>query len=209
MPYGPTILQSAREAERPKHGDDVEMMKTDVMQSLKSANLRFSFSISPLVKWILTIVILGAGVALIVFFYNQEQSRNHQLQDQVDKAATTLVQNNLKMRDLQGQLAETNLDLAEMAASVPPSAQTMTVEEKLYGAAADAGVSISSVSMSGAKQAEDSGYRSMGVTLTIGGGVEHQLRFCGILGHWLPTAEIMSSSMSAEGMSLVFNVYVE
>ncbi len=185
------------------------MMKTDVMQSLKSSNLKLSFSISPLTKWILTIVILGVGVALIVFLYTQQQSRNSQLQDEVDKAATTLVQNNMKMRDLEGQLAAANLSLAEMQASFPPSAQTMSVAEKLYGAAADAGVGVSSLSVSDPKNAEQTGYQFFGVTLTITGGLENQLRFAGILGDWLPTADIESSSVSSDGMTLVFNVYVK
>ena len=185
------------------------MMKSDVMQSLKSSNLKLSFSISPLTKWILTIVILGAGIALVVFFYTQEQSQNHQLQDQVDTAAATLVQNNLAMRDLEGKLAEARLNLAELQGQVPASQQTMTVEEKLYRAAADAGVELSSISMSSAKTVKDSTYQAFGVSLTVLGRTDNQLRFSGVLGHWLPTADIVSASMSSEGMSLVLNVYVQ
>ena len=185
------------------------MMKSDVMQSLKSTNLKLSFSISPLTKWILTLVILGAGIALMVFFYTQEQSRNHQLQDQVDTAAATLVQNNLTMRDLEGKLAEAKLNLAEMQGQVPESVQTMTVEEKLYRAAADAGVEVTSVSMSDARNVKDTSYQAFGVSLSVIGGTENQLRFSGVLGHWLPTADILSASMSGEGMSLVLNVYVQ
>ena len=185
------------------------MMKSDAMQSLKSANLKLSFSVSPVTKWILTIVVLGAGIALMVFFYTQEQSRNHQLQDQVDRAATTLVQNNLTMRDLEGKLAEAKVNLAEMQASVPPSEQTMTIEEKLYGAAADAGVTVTSVSVSSLDEAQDSSYQSFKVTLSVIGGVANQLRFSGILGHWLPTADIKSASMNSEDMTLVLNVYVQ
>jgi Tfp pilus assembly protein PilO len=185
------------------------MMKSDAVQSLKSANLKLSFSISPVTKWVLTIVILGAGIALMAYFYTQEQSRNHQLQDQVDKAAMTLVQNNLAMRDLEGQLAEANMSLAELEASVPPAAQTMTLEEKLYYAAADAGVTLNNISVSNLEDANDGGYQSYGVNLSLTGGEENQLRFVGILGYWLPTAEISSSSMGADTMTMVFTVYVQ
>lgn len=185
------------------------MMKSNTFQSLKATNLRLSFSISPLTKWILTILVLGIGIAVIAYSYTQEQSRNHQLQDQVDKASATLVNNNLTMRDLEGQLAEANLSLAEMRALVPPSEQTMTIDEKLFALGTDAGVSVTSVSTSGLNEADDSGYQSFRVTVSAMGEVEDQLRFAGILGHWLPTAQVNSASMNGEAMTLVLTVYVK
>ena len=113
------------------------------------------------------------------------------------------------MRDLEGKLAEAKLNLAEMQGQVPESVQTMTVEEKLYRAAADAGVEVTSVSMSDARNVKDTSYQAFGVSLSVIGGTENQLRFSGVLGHWLPTADILSASMSGEGMSLVLNVYVQ
>ena len=185
------------------------MMKSDVMHSLKTANLWLSFSISPLIKWALTILVLGTGIALVAYTYTHEQSRNHQLADQVDRASATLVNNNLRMRDLEGQLAEANLEMAGMKALVPPSDQTMTIEEKLYTGAADAGVVVNSITMTKLKGAEDSGYQSFGMTVDVTGQVDDQLRFAGILGQWLPTAEIASCSMAGDSMNLVLNIYVE
>lgn len=185
------------------------MMKSDVLQSLKSTNMRLSFSVPPLAKWVLTILILGTGIALMAYFYTHEQSQNHELQEQVDKAATTLVQNNLAMRDLEGQLAEARLNLAELQAMMPSARQTMTVEEKLFQAATDAGVTINSISVSDPKSISDGAYQAFGVSVSVLGGVENQLRFSGVLGHWLPTAEIVTVSTSGEGMSLALNVYVQ
>ena len=185
------------------------MMKSNTLQSLKATNLKLSFSISPLTKWILTILILGIGIAVIAYSYTQEQSRHNQLQDQVDTASATLVNNNLTMRDLEGQLAEANLSLAEMRALVPPSEQNMTVDEKLYALAADAGVGLNNLSVSDLQDADDSGYRSFKVTVTVAGETANQLRFAGALGHWLPTARIASSSMGVDSMTMVLNVYVK
>jgi hypothetical protein len=185
------------------------MMKSNTLQSLKATNLKLSFSISPLTKWVLTILILGVGIAFIAYSYTQEQSRNHQLQDQVDRSSATLVDNNLTMRDLEGQLAEANLSLAEMRALVPPSEQTMTIDEKLYALGTDAGVAVNSVSTSSLNDADESGYQSFRVTVTATGEVDDQLRFAGILGHWLPTAEVASASMNGEIITMVLTVYVQ
>lgn len=186
------------------------MMKSDVIQSLKATHFKLSFSISPLTRWILTILVLGVGVIVVLFLYSQEQSRNAELQDDVDGAAATLVQNSLARRDLEGKLATANLELAELQALVPSSGQTMTVEEALYAAAADAGVEISTVSVStprGSAQGE-ADYQSLGVTVSVTGLPMNQLRFIGVLGHWLPSADIESTSLSAESVSLAMSVYV-
>lgn len=185
------------------------MMKSDVFRSLRSSNLSLSFSISPLVKWALTILVLGAGIVLVLFLYTQEQSRNHALQSQVDRAAFTLVQNNLAQRDLEGQVATANLELAELRTRIPSSSETMTLEEALYGAASVAGVEILSVSVgrSGGQQA--GGYQPVSVSLWISGQQLDQMRFVGVLGHWLPSADITSASLAGESVTLNMVVYVQ
>ncbi len=187
------------------------MMKSDVVQSLKSTRLNLSFSISPLARWALTIAILGAGIAVIVYSYTQEHSLNNQLQDQVARAATTLEQNNLRMIDLNGQLAEANLSVAELQrqAAFPSSRETMDLEERLYLAGAAAGVAVNSISVSGSSSAEGGGYQSFGVTVDVTGPVVAQLGFIAQLGANLPTAQVAICKMYGDSMNMVLTVYVE
>lgn len=185
------------------------MMKSDVMKSLKATNLKVSFSISPLTKWILTILVLGIGIAVVVFFYTQEQSQNAKLRDQVDTAATSLVQNSLTKRDLDAKLSAANLKLAKLQVQVPSSGETMTMQEALYRAASDADVEMATVNVSDTKATKvgDSSYQAFTVSVTVNGPMENQLRFAGVLGSWLPSADITSSSTTAESMSLIMQVY--
>jgi hypothetical protein len=179
------------------------------MKSLKSVNLKLNFSLSPITRWILTIVILGFGVVLVVFLYSQQQTKNNKLTDEVDTAGTALVQNSLSRRDLDNRLVTANLALAELTSNIPSSQQSMDVEQALYKAAADAGVAVTSISCSDpkAETVGSSSYEAFGVTVAITGETGSLLRFVGVVGYWLPSAGIETASMSGEGMTLVLKVY--
>jgi hypothetical protein len=181
------------------------------MKSLKSVNLKLNFSLSPITRWIMTIVILGFGVVLVVFLYSQQQTKNNKLTDEVDTAGTALVQNSLSRRDLENRLATANLALAELTvtANLPSSSQSMDVEEALFKAAADAGVELTNIGVSDPKAETVGGstYLAFGVNVSITGETGSLLTFVGRLGYWLPSAGIESASMSSEGMTLALKVY--
>ena len=179
------------------------------MKSLKSMNLKLSFSLSPITRWILTILILGVGVVLVVFLYTQQQTKNNKLTDEVDTAGTALVQNSLSRRDLENRLVTANLALAELTANFPSSQQSMDMEEALFKAAADAGVELTSINASDPKAETVGGstYMSFGVTLSVTGETGSLLRFAGVVGYWLPSAGIETASMSDVDMTLVLKVY--
>ena len=181
------------------------------MKSLKSVNLKLNFSLSPITRWIVTIVILGFGVVLVVFLYSQQQTKNNKLTEEVDTAGTALVQNSLSRRDLENRLVTANLALAELTvtANLPSSSQSMDLEKVLFRAAADAGVELSTISCSDPKAETVGGstYMSFGVTLSVTGETGSLLRFAGQMGYWLPSASIESASMSSESMALVLKVY--
>jgi hypothetical protein len=178
-------------------------------KNLNTSNLNTSFSISPMTKWILTILILGIGVVLVVVFYAQEQTRNSDLKEEVGTASTTLVQNSLQRKAAEDRLAAANLDLAVLAAQFPSAKQSMDVEAALFSAAADAGVSIRSINCPEPKDQKAGGrsYLAFGVSVSVTGDTEDCLTFVGRLGYWLPSASIESVSVSAEDMSLKLNVY--
>jgi len=180
------------------------------MKSLKSVNLKLpSFSLSPVTKWILTILILGVGVVLVVVLYAQEQNRNNDLRDQVDAAGRTLVQNSLARRDMENRLALANLTSAELTVNFPSSEQSMDVEEALFRAAADAGVEVMGINCGEVKATEvgNSTYETYAVSISVTGETQSLLRFAGVLGYWLPSASIESSSMGSEDMTLTLSVY--
>jgi cytoskeletal protein RodZ len=179
------------------------------MKSLKSVNLKLNFSLSPITRWIMTMVVLGFGVVLVVVLYTQQQTQNSKLTDEVDTAGTTLVQNSLSKRDLDNRLVTANLALAELTANFPSSQQSMDVEEALFKAAADAGVELTSISVSDPKSETVGGstYMSFGVNVSITGETGSLLRFAGQMGYWVPSAGIESTSMSSEDMTLVLKVY--
>ena len=186
------------------------------MKSLKNVKLSVSLpSISATTRMILTILILGVGVVLVVVLYGQQQTRNNKLSDEVDGAATTLVQNSLSRRDLENRLVAANLTLAEVTANFPSSKQSMDVEEALYKAAADAGVGMTDVSCSVPK-AETVGSSSYGVysiAVSVTGDTQSILRFVGIVGNWLPSTSVESASVQGGGevvtMALNLKVYAQ
>jgi hypothetical protein len=160
-------------------------------------------------KWIATIVILGVGVVLVVFFYAQEQSRNSDLKDQVNTASGTLVQNGLKKQDLESRLVAANLGVAELSAQFPSAKQSMDVEEALFSAAADSGVTVASVSCTEPKAqvVGGSSQNAFGVSVSVTGQTEDLLRFVGRLGFWLPSASIDSVSVAGDSMALTLKIW--
>jgi len=178
-------------------------------KSWKSIDLKPSFSFSPMTKWILTILILGVGVVLVVVFYAQEQSRNSDLKEEVGTASTTLIQNSLRRNATEDRLAAANLDLAVLVAKFPSAQQSMDVEEALFSAAADAGVSIASINCSEPKgqKVGESTYPAFAVSVSVTGDTEECLTFVGRLGYWLPSASIDSVSLSEGDMSLKLNIF--
>ena len=183
--------------------------KPQSKKSWKSIDLKPSFSFSPMTKWILTILILGVGVVLVVVFYAQEQSRNSDLKEEVGTASTTLIQNSLLRNATEDRLAAANLDLAVLVAKFPSAQQSMDVEEALFSAAADAGVSIASINCSEPKgqKVGESTYPAFAVSVSVTGDTEDCLTFVGRLGYWLPSASIESVSLSEGDMSLKLNIF--
>jgi hypothetical protein len=181
------------------------------MKSLKSAkiDLKLPSSISPMAKWIVTIVILGLGVVLVVYFYAQEQARNSDLKDQVNTASGILVRNSLAKQDLQERLIAANLGLAELSAQFPSEKQSMDVEEALFSAAADSGVTIDNINCPEPKdqQVGSNTYKAFGATVSVIGDTESLLRFVGRLGFWLPSAGIDSVALGEDSMSVTLNIY--
>ncbi|MDM7998970.1 MAG: hypothetical protein QUS33_02935 [Dehalococcoidia bacterium] len=189
----------------PKESED----KSKAKKSWKSANVNLSFSVSPMTKWILTILVLGVGVVLVVVFYAREQSRNTDLKNEVDKASTTLVQNSLARKDAENRLALADLTVAELATQFPSAKQSMDVEIAVFSAAADAGLTLESISCPEprAKEVNKSTYQAFAVSVSLLGDTERFLTFIGRLGYWLPSASIESVSMSGESMSITLQVY--
>jgi cytoskeletal protein RodZ len=183
--------------------------KPQSKKSWKSIDLKPSFSFSPMTKWILTILILGVGVVLVVVFYAREQSRNSDLKEEVGTASTTLIQNSLRRNATEDRLAAANLDLAVLVAKFPSAQQSMDVEEALFSAAADAGVSIASINCSEPKDQKvgESTYPAFAVSVSVTGDTEDCLTFVGRLGYWLPSASIDSVSLSEGDMSLKLNIF--
>jgi len=180
-----------------------------MMKSLKSVNLKPSFSFSPMTKWILTILILGVGVVLVVVFYAQEQTRNSDLKKEVSTVSKTLVEKSLERRVLENRLAVANLSLAELATQFPSAKQSMDVEDALFSAAADSGLTIESINCPEprAETVNKSTYQAFGVSASLTGNTEDFLRFVGRLGYWLPSASIESVSVRGNSMSLTLQVY--
>jgi Tfp pilus assembly protein PilO len=179
------------------------------MKSLKSANVKLPSSISPMAKWIVTIVILGIGVVLVVFLYAQEQSRNSQLKDQVNAASGTLVQNGLNKQGLEKRLIAANLGLVDLSAQFPSEKQSMDVEEALFSAAADSGVTVTNIGCPDPRgqQVGSNTYKAFAASVDVTGTTEDLLRFVGRLGFWLPSAGIDSVSMGEGNMTVTLTVY--
>jgi hypothetical protein len=178
-------------------------------KSWKSVDLKLSFNLSPMTKWILTVLILGVGVVLVVVFYAQEQTRNSDLKDEVDGASTTLVKNSLMRRDAENRLALANLTLADLATQFPSAKQSMDVEDALFSAAADSGLAILTVNCPEpqAVTVNNSTLRAFRVAVSLVGDADSFLTFVGRLGYWLPSASIESVSVSGDSIAVTLLVY--
>lgn len=179
---------------------------------MKSLNTKLSFQLSPVTRWILTILVVGIGVVLVVVFYAQEQARNTRLKDEVSTVQRLLISNSLKKADLEARLVQANLSLAEARTRFPSIWQSMDVQEALYKAAADAGVGIVNIDCS-PPASERVGGQEFGVLKTnvsVIGGSDQVLRFAGVLGYWLPSSTMETVSMGREGeeISLVLTIKV-
>ena len=184
--------------------------KPQSKKSWKSIDLKPSFSFSPMTKWILTILILGVAVVLVVVFYAQEQARNSDLKKEVGTVSTALVQKSLERKALEGRLAVANLSMAELATQFPSAEQSMDVEDALFSAAADSGLTIASLNCPEPREQKvstTSSYLAFEISVSLTGDADSFLRFVGRVGYWLPSASIESVSISGESMSLTMKVY--
>ncbi|MBM4444451.1 MAG: hypothetical protein FJ020_03990 [Chloroflexi bacterium] len=147
-------------------------------------------------KWILTLVILVILLVGIAVYYTRQQDRHDKLSEDLDKAQQTLIANSQQKGLLQYQLDLANLAYAEGLAVFPDASQSMDMEQALYGAAAESGVEITTLSCSSPTAAQAGGYQVFAVSLGVDGQVEALLRFTAVLGYWLPSADIASVSMN-------------
>ncbi len=117
----------------------------------------------------------------------------------LDSVQQTLIMNSQQKELLQYQLDVANLAYAEGLAAFPDSGQSMDVEEALFGAAAESGVEITTLSCSAPTAAQGTdGYQIFAVSLGVEGQVEALLRFTAVLGYWLPSADIASVSLNSQ-----------
>ncbi len=164
-------------------------------------------------RWIITIVILVAILAVVTVLYVQQQSRNNELNDDLSAAQGGLLSNGAQRDALSARLVKANLALSQLQAQFVSTTESITLEEAVYQAAAAAGVNVSSINC-GAPTSTTVGsrtYQVYSVTLNAGGEVENLLRFMIVLGDWLPSAEMGKSvSMSAdEGGQSLLNLKVD
>jgi hypothetical protein len=170
--------------------------------------------ISERTKWILTIgilliLIVGAGV----YYALQLQDRG-KLQEDLDLAQAAFLSSSALKDQRLNDIEAANLDVFNLALVFPTSAETTEIEEALFGAAAEAQVSISTVSCSEARAQTvgSTAYQVYTVATTIRGVPENLLRFLGVLGYWLPTASMDSVGLAMPGqgettLSLSLQVY--
>jgi hypothetical protein len=158
------------------------------MKSLKSVNI--SLSISPVTRWIITIVVLVAVLAVVTVLYVQQQTRNNELKDDLSKAQTSLVNNGAQKDVLSVRLVTANLALSQLQAEFVSPTESISLEEAVYKAAAVVGVEVSNIGCT-APASETVGnrtYQVYTVTLDALGEVEPLLRFINVLGDLLPSA---------------------
>lgn len=170
--------------------------------------------VSERTKWILTIgvllvLIIGSGV----FYYLQQQD-NGRLEKDLAKARTTFITNSVLKEQHLSDIADANLDVFRLSLTYPASYESMEIQEALFGAAAEAQVTISTLSTSEPK-AEKVGtvtYQVYSLNTAVQGTPENLTRFIGVLGYWLPTANLEAVGLSApvQGeatLSLTLKVY--
>ena len=170
--------------------------------------------VSERTKWILTlgilaVLIIGAGV-----YYGLQARDNGKLEDDLQTAQSKFLQNSVFKEQGVAEIAEADLDSFQLGLFFPRSNESMEIEEALFGAAAEAQVAISVVSCSdpNPQTVGSTGYRVFAVSTAVRGTPEGLLRFVGVLGYWLPSADIVTVglNMPAQGestLSLSISVY--
>ena len=170
--------------------------------------------VSERTKWILTlgilaILLIGAGV-----YYGFQARDNGELDRDLQDAQAQFIKNSALHEQYTGEIEEAGLDTFQLALFFPRSNESLEIEEALFGAAAEAQVSISTISCSEPKpQTVGSiGYQVFTVNTAVRGTPEGLLRFVGVLGYWLPSAELetVGLNMPAQGestLSLSISVY--
>lgn len=170
--------------------------------------------VSEKTKWILTIgvllvLIIGSGA-----YYVLQQRENSELENDLSRAQTTfLLNSNLREQHL-SDIDDANLDIFRLSLEYPRYYESIEIQEALFGAAAEAEVTIATVGTS-EPRAERVGtvtYQVYSLSTAVRGTPENLTRFIGVLGYWLPTSSIESLglSMPAQGeatLSLMLKVY--
>jgi cytoskeletal protein RodZ len=191
-----------------------EEQKKDKKSSISLPKLpKVSLSLSPVTKWVLTIVILGIGLVVVVVLYTQQETKNSDLEKQVRTAETTLVNNSQSRTQLEQELLVASASLDEAKAVFPASDQSMEVEEALSAAANAAGVRVDMLNClePEAETVGETEYQVFQVSMSMTGDAEGLMRFVGTLGDWLPSAKVNSFGVaSGEGgstLSVSISVY--
>jgi len=150
-------------------------------------------------KWILTLGILVILLVGIAVYYSSQQDRHDRLSGDLDTAQQTLIINGQQKDLLEFQLDAANAAYADKVAVFPDSSQSMDVQEKLLGAADEAGVEITTLGCPPAvtETQGSTGYQVFLVSLGVEGEVDALLRFVAVLGYWVPSADITSVSLNA------------
>jgi Tfp pilus assembly protein PilO len=167
------------------------------MKSLKSVNIS-SFSISPLTRWVITMVVLVALLAVVVVLYTQQQTRNSDLKDNLGTAQANLLKFSLQKSQLDDRLVQANLSLSQLTAQFASANESMGFEEALYSAAAATGVEVTSISCGSPKPVTvgSISYQQYVVGIGIHGDVEALLRFMNSVGNWVPSGGIGSTTLA-------------
>jgi len=173
-----------------------------------------NIKISRTIKWIMTLGILLILLAVAVILYVGQQTKHNQLSSDLSSAQDSLITNSRDKDQLESRLREVNLALSEAKAKFPTSDQSMTLEERLFGAADGAGVEITTLTCPPAKPETQGTITCQVFIVTVGvqGEMGSLLRFAGTLGSWLPSAsmESMAVNTSSEGnatLSMTLKVY--
>ena len=150
-------------------------------------------------KWILTLSILVILLVGIAVYYSGQQDRHDRLSEDLGTAQQTLIINSQQKDLLEFQLDVANAAYADKIAVFPDSSQSMDVQEKLLGAADEAGVEITTLGCPPAvtEAQGNTSYQVFMVSLGVEGEVDALLRFVAVLGYWVPSADIESVSLSS------------
>jgi len=165
-------------------------------------------------RWILTlgillILLIGVGV-----YYALQLQENGRLEDDLEQARVTFLANSTLKQQHLNDIEQANLEAFRYALAFPTSEESTEIEEALFGAAAEAQVVVSAVSCSEprAQAVGSNNYQVYSVTTSVRGTPENVVRFLGVLGYWLPSANMDSIGLSMPGqgettLNLALSVY--